>query len=123
MDQNAKDKVTLPITVNQVNVSLEVWLDKNAISEDSRYKIRNFINDDTLAIQLMPELVKRHYVPTLQYDYGIHKWKFHISPERWSKTGRAVIVTGDTIAQSICLGILRLEKEKDDQAKGELENE
>jgi len=85
--------------------------------QDKEISARDFIGNDTQAIQLMPELVKRHYVPTLQYDYGIHKWKFHISPERWSKDGRAVIMTGDTIAQAICLGILRLEKVKDDQAK------
>ena len=116
-----KNKVTLPVTVNQVNVSIEAWLGGDlALIEET--DIRRFIEKDSVAISLMPELVKRHYVPTLQYDYGIHKWKFHISPERWSLTGRAVIVTGDTIAQVICLGILRLEKVKDDQAKGELED-
>jgi hypothetical protein len=110
-----ESKVILPISVNQVNVSLEVWL-------GSKGDIRDFINDDSLAIQLMPELVKRHYTPTLQYDYGLHQWKFHISPESWSRNGRAVIMTGSTIAQAICLGILRLEKVKDDQKQGLLED-
>ena len=112
---------TLPVTVNQVNSSIETWLNNQVILMDEN-GIRDFINEDSLAIGLMPELVKRHYVPTLQYDFMIHQWKFHITPERPSCHSRAVIMTGSTIAQAICLGILRLEKVKEDQVKGLLED-
>lgn len=93
-----------------INLLLERWIDKKLVLVDG-VGAREFATNDGLAVQLLPELVKKGYVPTLQWDQMTRKWKMHIAPIPGRGHKKMIyIMSSNTMAGAITMGILQLEE-------------
>ncbi|MGA3209445.1 MAG: hypothetical protein ABSE05_16675 [Syntrophales bacterium] len=94
------------------NLLIARWLGRRGLG------IKDWASDDNMALKLLPELVKRKYIPTLQFDVNLNLWKMHIAPKPFEGHDRLIIIrTGATLSQSIVNAVLELPEVKQIQEK------
>jgi hypothetical protein len=97
---------------NRDNLAIARWLGRRGLG------IKDWASDDNMALKLLPELVKRKYIPTLQFDVNLNSWKMHIAPKPFGGHDRVIIIrTGATLAASVVNAVLQLPEVKQIQEK------
>ena len=108
----ARAKVTKPVYTISIrrnlgspekNLAIGKWLGRRGLG------IKNWSGDDGQAAKLLPELMKRGYIPTLQWDANVNRWKMHIAPKPFSGKERVIVIgVGSTMADAIVSTILQV---------------